>query len=85
MPIYKYEVLVDLPDLAEAKAVIHLIHAAVCGGATEVDEEGNIDHTCAREWQASVHGFTPIVFDEEGTPVIAEGEEWDESLGEPVG
>lgn len=64
MPIYKYEVLVDLPGLDEAKSTIHLIHAAVCGGTTEVDEEGNTTHTCGREWQASVHGFTAIRFDE---------------------
>lgn len=72
MPVYKYEVLVDLPDLTTVKAVLDQIHTAICGGTT--DEDGK--HDCGRTWSASVHGFVPVAFDEpvDVEPVV----EWDD-------
>lgn len=82
MPLYKYEVLVDLPDNDAARVIINQIHGAVCGGEEQVHEDGSTEHACARWWTAQVHGFTPVLFEEDMPPEEpAEGAvevEWDD-------
>lgn len=61
MPIYKYELLVTLPDNEQAFDLMGYIHGAVCGGAMITDENGEERHECAREWECAVHEFVPVV------------------------